>query len=692
MKHISRLKTQDSKRDTSCRVSTVLCLASCVLCLLLASANFAPAYRTVQFVSEFGGKGEALGKFSDETRLAFDKDNNIYVVDMDARRVQKLDPDGRPIMEVAAGTEFQFRRPMDVAVDGDLNIYVVDWEAVHIQGTNSPNIFNYGPCVHKFSRDGKFVATFTLEDLSQLGQGRRVSGGTGEQGSEEASERVPASTLSRAVPAVDTDGNFALMVMPEKPDRQLYICADAEGNVYVLDQDTIYKLRGTGNVETRHAVSLRSTIHTLRGTGDVETRHAVSLRSTIHTLRGTGEVETRHAVSLRFAEPGGGPGQLDKATGIAVDEEGNIYVADTGNHRISKFSSDGKFLLSFGKEGDTDGCLTGTLYVRAASDGTVLVADSAKYEKTFRTSLEHRKLINSTILVTGQDDPLIPRRRDFETVIRRFQRFDKNGRFQEKILYRIDRSDPELRDMEFKAIDPSGNLYLIDKDRLVIRKYSVQEPLQWSAVEKTFTYRVQRSESRYQIDNFYDLNDYFDFDEREKYTQMTATMRLNYDMTETFRVSLVSSLTRVDAVTYDKYPGEYADPHGFVQDDETTDDYIAARMRLDFSLILDHDPFKYRVGDLFVYFGGGRYDFDVDATHFQNKRELDYNLWWAVWAAGVRYDMGSSLRFSLIAAQHRPARFMNYDYRYWDEEGELYGTGFGSGGSTEVFISVDGAF
>jgi DNA-binding beta-propeller fold protein YncE len=622
VKYISRLKAQEFNRLMGLWAHKLIGL-SCVLCLLLASADFAPAYRTVQFVSEFGGKGEALGKFSDETRLAFDKDGNIYMLDMDSERVQKLDPDGRPIMEIATGTEFRFERPMDIAVDGDLNVYIVDWKSVHIQGTDSPRIFNYGPCVHKFSRDVKFIATFTLEDLSRK-----------------------AAEKERAVPAVDTDGNFALMIMPQKLDRQLYISADAEGNVYVLDQDTIHKLSGTGEVLSH------------------------------------------------FAEPGGGPGQLDKATGISVDTEGNVYVADTGNHRISKFGPDGRFLLSFGKEGDADGCLMGALYVTAASDGTVLVADSARYEKTLRTSLKHRKLINSTILVTGQDDPLIPRTRDFETVIRRFQRFDENGGFQEKILYRIDKSDPELRDMEFKAIDPSGNLYLIDKDRLVIRKYSAAKlPVQWSAVEKTLTYRFEHSKSRYQIDDFYDLNDYFDFDERQKYTQMTATMRLNYDMTETFRVRLVSSLMRLVGEAYDKYPGEYADPHGFIQDDETIDDYIAARMRLDLSLILDHDPFKYRVGDLFVYFGGGRYNFDIKATDptFQNKRQLDEDLWWAVWAAGVRYDMGSSLRFSLIAAQHRPPGFMNYDYKYWDEEGELYGTGFGSGASTEVFISIDGA-
>jgi hypothetical protein len=592
-----------------------------VITVLLGLADFATAYKTVQFVLEFGGKGEAPGKFSEKTRFAFDKENNIYVMDIDNLRVQKLNPDGKPVIEIKPGAEFVFAQPMDVAVDGNLNIYVADWKPIYIQGTESPKIFNYGPCVHKFSADGKFIASFTLEDLSQK-----------------------AKQKESAVPAVDTDGNFALMIMPEKPDRQLYISADGEGYIYVLDQDTIHKLSSSGEV------------------------------------------------MLKFAESGSGPGQLYESTDIDVDSEGNIYAADTGNHRISKFSPDGKFLLSFGKEGDSDGQMAGDLHATAALDGTVLVADSAIYEKILRTSLKHRKLINSTILVTGQDDPLIPRRRDFEVVIRRVQRFDENGKFQEKILYRIDRSDPELRDVEFKAIDPVGNLYLIDKDRLAIRKYSVQQPIQWSEIEKTFNCRVQHSENRTRIDNFYDLDEYFDFDEREKYTVVTATTRFGYDMTETFHVSLTSSLVSLNATTYDKYPGERDDPRGFIQDDKMTDKYVALRMRVDLSLILNHDPFKYRVGDLFLFFGGGRYDFDIDATDMSNQRQLIEDLWWSVWAAGLRYDMGDDLRFSLIAAQHRPPGFMNYEYTYWDEEGELYGTGFGSGTSTEVFISVDGAF
>lgn len=51
---------------------------------------------------------------------------------------------------------------------------------------------------------------------------------------------------------------------------------------------------------------------------------------------------------------GPGPGQLQFAEGIAVDNwpsspsRGDVYVVDIGNHRVEKFSPSGKFLLMFG--------------------------------------------------------------------------------------------------------------------------------------------------------------------------------------------------------------------------------------------------------------------------------------------------------------------------------------------------------
>jgi len=50
-----------------------------------------------------------------------------------------------------------------------------------------------------------------------------------------------------------------------------------------------------------------------------------------------------------LANGGGGP------NGMAVDKDGNIYIADTWFHRVQKFDKDGKFVLSFGGFAATGG-------------------------------------------------------------------------------------------------------------------------------------------------------------------------------------------------------------------------------------------------------------------------------------------------------------------------------------------------
>ena len=50
------------------------------------------------------------------------------------------------------------------------------------------------------------------------------------------------------------------------------------------------------------------------------------------------QVFTRNGVFLtKWGEEGIGAGQFDSPFGIAVDDNGNVYVADTYNHRIQKF-------------------------------------------------------------------------------------------------------------------------------------------------------------------------------------------------------------------------------------------------------------------------------------------------------------------------------------------------------------------
>src|SRR5277367_3053449 len=45
-----------------------------------------------------------------------------------------------------------------------------------------------------------------------------------------------------------------------------------------------------------------------------------------------------------WGEPGDQPGQLNTPHSIALDAQGNVYVADRGNRRIQVFDGDGKFL------------------------------------------------------------------------------------------------------------------------------------------------------------------------------------------------------------------------------------------------------------------------------------------------------------------------------------------------------------
>ena len=51
-----------------------------------------------------------------------------------------------------------------------------------------------------------------------------------------------------------------------------------------------------------------------------------------------------------FGEKGKEDGQFNQPTGVAVDEQDNIYVADDDNNRIQKFTSDGRFLCKVGSE------------------------------------------------------------------------------------------------------------------------------------------------------------------------------------------------------------------------------------------------------------------------------------------------------------------------------------------------------
>jgi sugar lactone lactonase YvrE len=69
------------------------------------------------------------------------------------------------------------------------------------------------------------------------------------------------------------------------------------------------------------------------------------------------------------------PGDFAKPTGVAVDSEGTLYVCDTLNDRIEVFDAEGKFISTYGKNGDGPGYFARPKGIAIDGDGHIWVAD-----------------------------------------------------------------------------------------------------------------------------------------------------------------------------------------------------------------------------------------------------------------------------------------------------------------------------
>jgi DNA-binding beta-propeller fold protein YncE len=69
-------------------------------------------------------------------------------------------------------------------------------------------------------------------------------------------------------------------------------------------------------------------------------------------------------------------GQLRSPWGIAVDGAGDVYVTDTGNHRVEKFDKEGNFITQWGGFGNGDGQFNFPYGIAVDAKGSVFVIDS----------------------------------------------------------------------------------------------------------------------------------------------------------------------------------------------------------------------------------------------------------------------------------------------------------------------------
>lgn len=83
---------------------------------------------------------------------------------------------------------------------------------------------------------------------------------------------------------------------------------------------------------------------------------------------------------VHYGSPGRDDGEFDQPWDVAVDADGNFYVTDYGNHRVQKFDSGGRFLTKW--------IATNPMDIDVDAEGNVYVSDSDNdYIQKFSPSL-----------------------------------------------------------------------------------------------------------------------------------------------------------------------------------------------------------------------------------------------------------------------------------------------------------------
>ncbi len=116
------------------------------------------------------------------------------------------------------------------------------------------------------------------------------------------------------------------------------ITTDAEGRIYVLS-----------NKQNRVQIFNRQ--KKLVWIIDIKSPLAATVKAGklyITTDRGVMVGDLKGNLLFSFGIKGRGKGQFNRPTGIAVDDKGNIYVADSMNYRLSAYNKEGKHLWDVG--------------------------------------------------------------------------------------------------------------------------------------------------------------------------------------------------------------------------------------------------------------------------------------------------------------------------------------------------------
>jgi DNA-binding beta-propeller fold protein YncE len=80
---------------------------------------------------------------------------------------------------------------------------------------------------------------------------------------------------------------------------------------------------------------------------------------------------------FKFGKKGGEPGEMLHPTNIAIGPNGDVFVVETSNFRVQRFTPDGKHVRFYGEVGDTSGKFARPKGIAIDREGLMHVADAA---------------------------------------------------------------------------------------------------------------------------------------------------------------------------------------------------------------------------------------------------------------------------------------------------------------------------
>ncbi len=355
-----------------------------------------------QQLFQFGAPGTATGQFKDPRGIGMDADNNVYVADLGNQRIQVF---------ALGATSATFLRQWSV-VGGDFRGLTVDKANGLVYLVNSGKSL-----IQKFDLNGTPLASWGGygNGPGQFLTGARgitVDGDSniwvGDMPNFRAQKFSPTGQYllqAPSPPQPPPPGGFAM------PSSQ---ALDASGNIFVIDSYN-YRVqkfspsgafllawgrRGGGN--ENYGLQYPRGIAVDKADGSVVV--ADTDNAWIKKYSGSGVYQWGLAGVGAFAVDVGadgtiyaadfkkndvkvitaagvlqgvfGAGQLSNPRGVAVDDDGSIWVANRGSGKISHFTSGGAFLSEFGAAGAGDSLLAQAADIE--TDGQrVFVADQS---------------------------------------------------------------------------------------------------------------------------------------------------------------------------------------------------------------------------------------------------------------------------------------------------------------------------